>query len=110
MRLENCTQLLHETPHYFITFNGTVIQQSQSDARKRAVMRQAGHKPGHARRKEYEQMKLTRKYYYMDIQNGNLVTLDEMLELLESEYGFDDFTPMSELWNYFELTEDPVRQ
>ena len=55
-------------------------------------------------------MKLTRKYYYMDIQNGNLVTLDEMLELLEAEYGFDDFTPMSEMWNYFDLTNYPVRQ
>ena len=54
-------------------------------------------------------MKLTRNYYYMDLQTGELVALGEMLELLESEYGFDDFTPMSEAWNYFELTELPVK-
>ena len=54
-------------------------------------------------------MKLTRNYYYMDLQTGELVTLDEMLDRLEAEYGFDDFTPMSEAWNYFELTELPVK-
>lgn len=55
-------------------------------------------------------MKLTRKYYYRDLQRGDLLTAEEMLDRLESEYGFDDFTPMSEMWNYFELTEYPVRQ
>lgn len=54
-------------------------------------------------------MKLTRKYYYMDLQYGDLLTADEMLDRLEAEYGFDDFTPMSEAWNYFELTELPVK-
>ena len=55
-------------------------------------------------------MKLTRKYYYMDLQTGELVTLGEMLELLEGEYGFDSFTPMTELWNYFDITDYPVIQ
>ena len=54
-------------------------------------------------------MKLTRKYYYMDLQYGDLLEADEMLDRLEAEYGFDDFTPMSEAWNYFELTELPVK-
>lgn len=54
-------------------------------------------------------MKLTRKYYYMDLQYGDLLTVDEMLDRLETEYGFYDFTPMSEAWNYFELTELPVK-
>ena len=54
-------------------------------------------------------MKLTRKCYYMDLQYGDLLTVDDMLDRLEAEYGFDDFTPMSELWNYFELTELPVK-
>ena len=55
-------------------------------------------------------MKLTRKYYYMDLQNGDLLTVGEMLDRLEAEYGFSDFTPMSELWNYFDLTDYPVSQ
>ena len=54
-------------------------------------------------------MKLTRKCYYMDLQHGDMLTVDDMLDRLEAEYGFDDFTPMSELWNYFELTELPVK-
>ena len=54
-------------------------------------------------------MKLTRKYYYMDLQHGDLLTLDKMLDRLEDEYGFWDYTPMSEMWNYFDLTNYPVR-
>lgn len=54
-------------------------------------------------------MKLTSKYYYMDLQHGDLLTVGDMLDRLEAEYGFYDFTPMSEAWNYFELTDYPVK-
>ena len=45
----------------------------------------------------------------MGLQYGDLRRVDGMLDRLEAEYGFDDFTPMSEAWNYFELTELPVK-
>ena len=40
----------------------------------------------------------------------DMAKLDKMLDRLENEYGFGDYTPMSEMWNYFDLTNYPVRQ
>ena len=42
---------------------------------------------------------------YVEIETGRVVTRGEMFSILENEYDFDDFTPLSELWNYFDTLE-----
>ena len=43
---------------------------------------------------------------WMDLDTGELLTYSEMLDRCESDYGFDDFTPMTEIYNYFEQVEN----
>ena len=47
--------------------------------------------------------------YWMDIWTGEIVTYREMIEILENEYDFDDFTPMNEIFEYFEPTNVKVK-
>ena len=53
-------------------------------------------------------MKMTRRYYYMNFETGELLTLDEMLTQAEEEYDFDDWTNALELTEYYELTDIEV--
>ena len=45
---------------------------------------------------------MKRRNLYREIETGLVMTFGEMCELLETKYDFDDFTPWSEVWNYFE--------
>lgn len=38
---------------------------------------------------------------YYDIDHGDIVDRKTAYHRLETEYGFDDFTPTSEMWEYF---------
>ena len=38
---------------------------------------------------------------YFDFQHNDIVDRRTMLNRLETEYGFDEFTPISEAWEYF---------
>ena len=49
-----------------------------------------------------------RKYYYMNLETGELLTRAQMLIQAEEEYDFDDWTNAVELWDYYELTNIPV--
>lgn len=42
---------------------------------------------------------------WMDLNTGELLTYSEMLDRCESDYDFDDFTPMTEIYDYFEKVE-----
>ena len=53
-------------------------------------------------------MRMTRKYFYMDIWTGELLTLAGMLDKAVQDYDFDDWTNALELTEYFELTNIPV--
>lgn len=57
------------------------------------------------RRKEYKMNYnyFPRKALYIDIDTGEILTYSEMIDRAEKEYGFDEFTPMCELWNCFEI-------
>ena len=46
-------------------------------------------------------------YYFFDklAYNGHSITRERVLE---TEYDFDDYTPMSEFWEYFDITDIPV--
>lgn len=46
--------------------------------------------------------------YYINIENGNIVTFREMLEEAAELYDMDDYTNVLELWDYYELTDIPV--
>jgi hypothetical protein len=48
--------------------------------------------------------------YYINIENGNIVTFREMLEEAAELYDMDDYTNVLELWDYYELTDIPVEQ
>ena len=45
---------------------------------------------------------------YMNLETGELVSFSQAMQQLETEYDFDDYTPMSEFWEYFDITEIPV--
>lgn len=49
-----------------------------------------------------------RKFYYMNIETGELLTKGQMLVQAEEEYDFGDYTNIMELWDYYELTDIPV--
>jgi len=53
-------------------------------------------------------MKMSKRFYYMDLYTGELLTLAEMLDRAETDYDFDDWTNAVELTEYFELTAIPV--
>ena len=53
-------------------------------------------------------MKLTKKYYYVNILTGELLTVDEMLKQAVEEYDFDDYTNALELYEYYDLTDIKV--
>lgn len=42
---------------------------------------------------------------YEDLATGELLTYSQMIDRAENEYGFDEFSYASELWEYFDLTE-----
>ena len=46
--------------------------------------------------------------YYINIENGNIVTYAEMLEEAAELYDMDDYTNVLELSDYYELTDIPV--
>ena len=48
-----------------------------------------------------------KNFYYMSIENGNLVSYWEMLVEAEELYDFGDTTNMLEIWEYYELTNIP---
>ena len=43
---------------------------------------------------------------YIEFETLEIMTRSEMLEKLENEYDFDDYTPLSDLWNYFDTLEN----
>lgn len=48
--------------------------------------------------------------YYMNLENGNLLTYSEMLEEAAELYDMDDWTNIVELWEYYDATEIPVEK
>lgn len=46
-----------------------------------------------------------RKALYIDIDTGEILSYSEMIDRAEKEYGFDEYTPMSELWECFDIYE-----
>ena len=46
-------------------------------------------------------MKLDKRCNWVELDTGRVVTFREMCAILESEYGFDEFTPVSEVYEYF---------
>ena len=47
--------------------------------------------------------------YYINIECGNIVTFAEMLKEAAELYDMDDYTNVLELWDYYELTDIPVK-
>ena len=47
--------------------------------------------------------------YYINIECGNIVTFAGMLEEAAELYDMDDYTNVLELWDYYELTDIPVK-
>ena len=43
--------------------------------------------------------------YWMDLQTGELVTYKKMLDILENEFDFNDYTNCLEIFEYFESTD-----
>ena len=54
--------------------------------------------------------KFPRRFYYRNLETGELLTKAEMLEQAAEMYDFDDWTNAVELWEYYELTDIPVEQ
>ena len=43
---------------------------------------------------------------YVEFDTLEIVSRAEMLRRLESDYDFDEYTPISELWNYFDTLDN----
>lgn len=50
--------------------------------------------------------KREKRGYWLEIDTGRVVTFREMCAVLETEYGFDEWTPISEAYDYFVPFED----
>lgn len=48
--------------------------------------------------------------FYINIENGNILTFREMIEEAAELYDMDDYTNVLESWDYYELTDIPVKQ
>lgn len=46
-----------------------------------------------------------KKYMYMNLDTGELLTYSQMVKQAEEEYDFGDYTNSLELWEYYELTD-----
>ena len=52
--------------------------------------------------------KFPRKYYYMNLETGELLTREQMMTEAAEQYDMDDWTNAVELWEYYTLTDIPV--
>lgn len=47
-------------------------------------------------------------YKWVRLSDGRLMTTNERNDYLENELEFDEFTPMSEMWDYFDKLDYPI--
>ena len=52
--------------------------------------------------------KFPRKYYYMNLETGELLTREQMMAEAAEQYDMDDWTNAVELWEFYTLTDIPV--
>lgn len=43
---------------------------------------------------------------YIEFETLEIVSRSEMLRRLEEQYDFDEWTPISDLWNYFDTVDN----
>lgn len=46
-----------------------------------------------------------KKYAYINLETGEIMSFAHMIRQAEAEYNFDDYTSFLELTNYYDLTE-----